>query len=116
MEISIFNFFSRYVPEEPKIEFVDIDFFPEKKYQLFDEVKPSLEKILNALKEKCAGFNIFFDEEELRTLGMMTGKLIRPERFFKVGCVFPMVVVSMLPRTEFGRNDHWKDASHFRNA
>ena len=76
MEISIFNFFSRYVPEEPKIEFVDIDFFPEKKYQLFDEVKPSLEKILNALKEKCAGFNIFFDEEELRTLGMMTGKLI----------------------------------------
>ena len=88
---------SRYVPEEPKIEFVDIDFFPEKKYQLFDEVKPSLEKILNALKEKCAGFNIFFDEEELRTLGMMTGKLIRPDRFFKVGCVFSMIVVSMLP-------------------
>ena len=32
---------------------------------------------------------------------------------FKVGCVFPMVVVSILPHSEFGRNDHWEDAPHF---
>ena len=24
-----------------------------------------------------------------------------------------MVVVSILPRAEFGRNDHWEDAHHF---
>jgi len=94
----------RYIPEEPKIEFVDIDFFPEKKYQLFDEVKPSLEKILNALKEKCAGFNIFIDEEELRTLGMMTDEscVVTADSIFvllqclmKIGqkneCVFPLI-------------------------
>ena len=31
----------------------------------------------------------------------------------KVGCVFPMVVVSILPHAEFGPNDHREDASHF---
>ena len=33
---------------------------------------------------------------------------------YKVGCVFPMVVLSILPQAEFVRKDHWKDASHFR--
>ena len=65
--------FVRYVPEKPKIEFVDIEFFPEKKYQLFDEIKPSLEKIVGALKEKCIGHDIFLDVDELSTLAMMTG-------------------------------------------
>ena len=32
----------------------------------------------------------------------------------EVGCVFPMVVVSILLRAEFGRNDHREDAPHFR--
>ena len=32
----------------------------------------------------------------------------------KVGCVFPMVVVSILLHAEFGPNDHREDASHFR--
>ena len=31
---------------------------------------------------------------------------------YKVGCVFAMVVVSMLPHSDFGRNYHRKDASH----
>ena len=31
----------------------------------------------------------------------------------KVGCVFSMVVVSILPHAEFGPNDHQKDAPHF---
>ena len=32
----------------------------------------------------------------------------------KVGCVHPMLVVSILPRAEFGRNGHWEDAHHFK--
>ena len=31
----------------------------------------------------------------------------------KVGCVFPMVTVSILLHVEFGRNDHREDAPHF---
>ena len=31
----------------------------------------------------------------------------------KVGCVFPMVVVSMMPRADFGPSDHRDDALHF---
>ena len=42
---------------------------------------------------------------------MGTTKNVDPEN--KVGCVFPMVVVSILPHTEFGPNDHREDASHF---
>ena len=33
--------------------------------------------------------------------------------FNKVGYVFPMVVVSILLRAEFGPNDHREDAPHF---
>ena len=31
----------------------------------------------------------------------------------KVGCIFPMVVVSILPQAEFGPNDHQEDAPYF---
>ena len=31
----------------------------------------------------------------------------------KVGCIFLMDVVSILPHAEFGRNDHREDVSHF---
>ena len=31
----------------------------------------------------------------------------------KVGCVFPMVVVSIQPHLEFGPNDHRDDTPHF---
>ena len=33
--------------------------------------------------------------------------------FFKVGFVFAMVVISILPHVEFGPNDHRKDVPHF---
>ena len=33
----------------------------------------------------------------------------------KVGCVFPMIVVSLLPHADYGRNDHREDAFHFIN-
>ena len=35
-----------------------------------------------------------------------------PKTISKVGRVFPMVVVSLLPHEEFGPNDHRKDAPH----
>ena len=31
----------------------------------------------------------------------------------KVGCIFPIVIVPILPHTEFGPNDHRNDALHF---
>ena len=31
----------------------------------------------------------------------------------KVGCVFPIVVVSILPHTDFGQNGHSEDTPHF---
>ena len=31
----------------------------------------------------------------------------------KVGCVFPMIIVTILRHAEFGQNDHWVDAIHF---
>ena len=34
-------------------------------------------------------------------------------RLGKVGCVFPMVAVSILPHAEFGPNDHRADAPRF---
>ena len=33
--------------------------------------------------------------------------------FTKVGCIFLMVVVSILPDTVFGPNDHREDVPHF---
>ena len=32
---------------------------------------------------------------------------------YKPGCVFPMVVVSILPHAELKRNDHREDAPNF---
>ena len=37
------------------------------------------------------------------------------EKNTKVGCIFSMVFVSLLPNAEFGQNYHWKDAPHFKN-
>ena len=42
-------------------------------------------------------------------LGFFCGKI----QSDKVGCVFPKVVVSILPNVEFGPNDHLEDAPHF---
>ena len=33
----------------------------------------------------------------------------------KVGCVFPMIVVSLLLHADYGRNDHRENAFHFIN-
>ena len=33
----------------------------------------------------------------------------------KVGCVFPLIIIPILPQAEFGPNDHQEDAPHFIN-
>ena len=38
---------------------------------------------------------------------------LQPSLFIKVECVFPMIVVSMLPHAEFVLNDHRETAPHF---
>ena len=35
------------------------------------------------------------------------------DSYIKLGCVFPVVVVSILPQAEFGRNDHKEDTLQF---
>ena len=42
--------------------------------------------------------------------------LIDSRRVDKLGRVFPMVVVSILPHAEFGPNDHREDAPTLRNT
>ena len=61
-------------PIEPKIQFVDRHFFPETTMMKFDDRKPGVDKILQALKDKCSSKNIHIDIEELATFEMMTGK------------------------------------------
>ena len=39
-----------------------------------------------------------------------------PSYQIKVGCVFSMVIVSILSHAEFGRTDHREDAAHFRKS
>ena len=51
--------------------------------------------------------------------GMVISKVILclfHVRTFKVGCAFPMVVVSLLSHVEIGRNDDWEYAPHFRKS
>ena len=46
-------------------------------------------------------------------LGCVWSPLVDGLKGSKVGCVFPLVVVSILPHADFGRNDHREDAPHF---
>ena len=51
-----------------------------------------------------------------KTCSVIFGHAIQSEftyTFYKLGCVFPMVVVSIQPHTEFGQNEHREDASFF---
>ena len=66
-------------PVQPKIQFVDKQFFPEKSMMPFSDTKPGVDKILQALKDKCAAKNIEVSIEELATLEMMTGLCAMPK-------------------------------------
>ena len=57
-----------------------------------------------------------FERSKLGLKGpKLWGRTVQPHKFwlYKVGCIFPMVVVSMLTHAEFGPNDHREDASYF---
>ena len=41
--------------------------------------------------------------------------LVQTVTYSKVGRVFPIVVVYMLPLAGLGPNDHWQDVPHFMN-
>jgi len=108
----------RYVPDaKPQVEFVDKQFFPEANFQLFDEVKPSLEKILLTLKAKCDEANIHMEDSDLGTLGMMTdnSNVVTSDSIFvliqwmmKLGphkdCIFPLLDILRLAIKNFSVN------------
>ena len=54
--------------------------------------------------------NIELDSPQERLHDLLT---IGLSKRCKVGCVFPMDVVSLLPHEEFGRNDHREGPPHF---
>ena len=60
-------------PVQPKIEFVDRQFFPETKMMPFNDTKPGVDKILKAFQDKCAAKGIEISVEELAQFEMMTG-------------------------------------------
>ena len=49
----------------------------------------------------------------LKIKNLKIRKIYHEHVFSKVGCVFAIAVVSILPHTELGRNDYGEDASHF---
>ena len=68
------------------------------------EIKSSAAPQLLAVKAFATFLSSGNAAESLKLLG---------EHFYKVECVFPMVIVYMLPHAEFERNDHRDDALHF---
>ena len=48
--------------------------------------------------------------QDLNELFVQNGNIVSTT---KVGCVYAMVIVSILPHAEFGPNDHREDAFHF---
>jgi len=58
---------------------------------------------------KMAFMNLPSHWAEIRTLNAGT-------TIYKLGCVFPMVIFSILPHAEFGWNDYREDASHFTHG
>ena len=66
-----------------------------------DESKSrGIQKRVQTRLSKTAGLQVAWSES-------------RMHRKYKEGCVFPVVAISMLPRAEFGPNDHREEALHF---
>ena len=55
-------------------------------------------------------FQLVIENEELKPKGKTHSFAKSPN---KVGCIFPMVVISIVRHAELGRNDHREDAPHF---
>ena len=81
--------------------------FPDGDQKLFSGFGDPIDEVDKVCRRfqtcyRCVGVD-YGQEECINTSG----------EFNKVGCVFPMVVVSILHHTEFGRKNHREDASHF---
>ena len=59
------------------------------------------------------GFSLYYVFKMKKSQNVKDFVKIEGRERGKVECVFPMVVVSILPHAEFGPNDHWEDTSHF---
>ena len=88
------------------------------KYQL--ENLPKLEHIAESAATAAFGQIFEFSPTDLTVPGGVSpayriGNQIAYFGFnnCKVGCVFPIVIVSILPHTGFGRNDRRENAHHF---
>ena len=55
-------------------------------------------------------FQLVIENEELKPKGKIHRFVNSPN---KVGCIFLMAVIFLLPHAELGRNDHREDAPHF---
>ena len=56
----------------------------------------------------------YYKEQEL--YNEQVGESIKNFLSRKVVCVFPMVIISILPHAEFGPNDHREDEPHFNTC
>ena len=53
---------------------------------------------------------------KMRVFDQKTFKMTKNDirNIIKVGCVYPMVIIPILPQAEIGPDDHREDAPHFR--
>ena len=125
-----FSFLDSFLMENPMIlsKFQNSNFLESigKKFESNQCKKPNI-----SIWELVCIWNFFFQLENIQPVRKMEHRVVKLKVFLvnkllssffefvemlsnKVGCVFPMVVVSILSHAVFGRNDNWEDASHFR--
>ena len=73
--------------------------------------------LISSIKNKCLNQTHYRFKREFKyktdPLGLQVLNLCQNINWNKVGCIFPMVVVSILPQVEFGPNDHREDTPLF---
>ena len=69
---------------------------------------------MTIMSSECARNCGLTDLIDVRFSGIAQARFKRLSRADKVGCVFSIIVASLLPHAEFGPNDHRIDAPHFR--
>ena len=79
-----------------------------------------LDKVCDHIKMNEFSTNISGKIDKMRDINRQKQEYARRQSRYnkvhminKVGCVFPMIIVPMLPRAEFRLNDHREDTQHF---
>ena len=79
-----------------------------------------LDKVYDHMKMNEFSTNISGKIDKMRDINRQKQEYARRQSrynkvniIYKVGCVFPMVIVTILHRADFRLNDHRKDAQHF---